>query len=165
MVRAAPVRKRKVGVKRNTPNVQPLPSIPPEDYRSHIQGVYYHHTKLEWRATCRDPFNSSKRSQRTFGVRKYGFYEAKLRAEVAAHEWDKHREVMCFLHTISPMDSLNLQENSDSTPTSPCYCNFSPYCCGGYEMYYPGNNEDPSATSSPDSLPLYYTIANQLTNI
>nr|PVC53065.1 hypothetical protein MACL_00000322 [Theileria orientalis] len=41
---------------------------------------------MEWRTICKDPFKNSKRWQKTFGINKYGFYEAKRLAEMKAHE-------------------------------------------------------------------------------
>ncbi|EDO07940.1 AP2 domain family protein [Babesia bovis T2Bo] len=153
-VNPAPVKRRRNESQRPPPNMALLPDVPEEDYHSLVRGVYYHHTKLEWRATCRDPFNCSKRSQRTFGVRKYGFYEAKMRAEVAADEWDKHRQLLNILHTITPSNKKRVIENIP-------YLQFHPY--GNYPQYYDyvPQSEAESSTCS-HAVPLYSAIANQL---
>lgn len=117
-------------------NAVVVPNVPEDDYYSQIPGVYYHFTKLEWRATCRDPFNNSKRSQRTFGVKKYGFYEAKLRAEVAAYEWDKHRQLVSFLQTVTTdADTKPMPVVPIAPPNSPYD---SPYFSYGYDILLPG---------------------------
>ncbi|KAH7649243.1 hypothetical protein FG379_001600 [Cryptosporidium bovis] len=54
--------------------------VPETDYFTHVQQVYYHFQKGEWRAVYGP---SKNRQQKSFSVNKYGFYEAKRLAE----EW------------------------------------------------------------------------------
>ncbi|CCF75871.1 hypothetical protein BmR1_04g08465 [Babesia microti strain RI] len=72
-------------MKRRVPNdAKIVPYIPKSDYFSNVTGVYYHFGKMEWRSICHDPINHSKRWQKTFSIRKYGFYSAKKLAEVTS---------------------------------------------------------------------------------
>ncbi|KAL7066744.1 AP2 domain-containing protein [Cryptosporidium serpentis] len=57
-----------------------IPGVPETDYFTHVQQVYYHFQKGEWRAVYGP---SKNRQQKSFSVNKYGFYEAKRLAE----EW------------------------------------------------------------------------------
>lgn len=62
-------------------DVVKIPTVPDEDYFSEVSGVYYHFTKGEWRLVFRDPGLENKRCQKTYSIRKYGFYLAKKHAE------------------------------------------------------------------------------------
>ncbi|EAK89311.1 hypothetical protein [Cryptosporidium parvum Iowa II] len=57
-----------------------IQGVPETDYFTHVQQVYYHFQKGEWRAVYGP---SKNRQQKSFSVNKYGFYEAKRLAE----EW------------------------------------------------------------------------------
>ncbi|GIX61688.1 AP2 domain-containing protein [Babesia caballi] len=154
--KASPRRRRRGSTRSIPENAVILPNVPEEDYFSQVPGVYYHFAKLEWRATCRDPFNCSKRSQRTFGVRKYGFYGAKMNAEAASHNWDRHRQLLSFLQNVTNGDHLPRPMH----PSSPLMAgdgytyHVVPY---GYEAYVPANVEHHLQGSSPSQ---YYNNGN-----
>ncbi|ORM42348.1 uncharacterized protein BXIN_1136 [Babesia sp. Xinjiang] len=166
VAKAVPNRRRR-GIHKGIPaNAVVIPNVPIDDYYSQMPGVYYHFAKLEWRATCRDPFVCSKRTQRTFGVRKYGFYEAKLRAEVAAHEWDKHREVINFLKTVSTGEAPK-QPIRRPTPPPPPQNDLSnpygyPFIVYGYTEYQ--QNDSHPITRLQASAPYFYN-SSQLNHI
>ncbi|EAN32509.1 AP2 domain protein [Theileria parva strain Muguga] len=141
-----------------------LKNIPEEHYFSDVSGVYYHFKKMEWRTICKDPFNNSKRSQKTFGINKYGFYEAKRRAENKAFEITERNHIskvlsacnqnlfsenhLCQIpsypstsYTNSQLDNANnisLKNVFDNSPYSgkmpPNYNNYS--CHNGNFMVY-----------------------------
>lgn len=115
-------RKRRQIKKEVLPRVSTLPNIPDQDCRSRIPGVYFHAGKKEWRAICKHPFQNSLRSQRTFSVRKYGFYEAKQQAEVVAIEWEEHRRLVCSIATAYPSRPWIQEYNTPaSVQTQPIY--------------------------------------------
>ncbi|UVC49868.1 hypothetical protein MACK_003484 [Theileria orientalis] len=87
-----------------------IPNVPQEDYFSDVTGVYYHFKKMEWRTICKDPFKNSKRWQKTFGINKYGFYEAKRLAEMKAHEVSETNQLSKILSRYGPLqDDPNLK--------------------------------------------------------
>ncbi|CDR97234.1 hypothetical protein, conserved [Babesia bigemina] len=134
MGKVSPRRRRRAPTKGIPKNAVIVPNVPTEDYCSQMPGVYYHFGKLEWRTTCRDPFNCSKRSQRTFGVRKYGFYEAKTMAELAALEWEKHRNLVLYLQNVSTGNAIagHVIATPPAPPVSPEYIPYMPYDCYAY---------------------------------
>ncbi|GBE59276.1 AP2 domain-containing protein [Babesia ovata] len=162
MGKVSPRRRRRASNKGIPKNAVIVPNVPMQDYCSQIPGVYYHFGKLEWRTTCRDPFNCSKRSQRTFGVRKYGFYEAKMMAEVAAFEWEKHRNFVLYLQTASAGNAVpgHVHSPPPAPPGSPQYYPYLPYEC---YTYVPAELESPLTPHA--SMEYYNNAASQLSNI
>ncbi|XP_952490.1 uncharacterized protein TA12015 [Theileria annulata] len=91
-----------------------IKNIPEEHYFSDVSGVYYHFKKMEWRTICKDPFNNSKRTQKTFGINKYGFYEAKHRAEMTAFEITERNHISKVLSSCGRI--LVPENHSSQTP-------------------------------------------------
>lgn len=105
-----------------------IQGVPETDYFTHVQQVYYHFQKGEWRAVYGP---SKNRQQKSFSVNKYGFYEAKRLAE----EWR-------LRYLYSNPNGTNSQQNAaygkcmqcgegaDGTPgsnvRSVCTCKYGP---------------------------------------
>ncbi|OII77168.1 AP2 domain-containing protein [Cryptosporidium andersoni] len=86
-----------------------IPGVPETDYFTHVQQVYYHFQKGEWRAVYGP---SKNRQQKSFSVNKYGFYEAKRLAE----EW-RLRYLYSHPNTCTNISGVN-STNTVITPNS-----------------------------------------------
>ncbi|UKJ90225.2 hypothetical protein MACJ_001156 [Theileria orientalis] len=125
-----------------------IPNVPHEDYFSDVTGVYYHFKKMEWRAICKDPFKNSKRWQKTFGINKYGFYEAKRLAEMKAHEVSETNHLSKILSRYGPLKDDSNPQTRYFTPvpdSSPRF-NFS----NGNSIFNLSCNDTPSGDKSSE---------------
>ncbi|KAK2196994.1 AP2-ERF domain [Babesia duncani] len=106
-----------------------IPNIPEDDYFSKLPGVYYHFTKQEWRTTCKDPVMNSKRWQRTFGVNKYGFYEAKHKAE-ATNVASKQQRLMVLFSDFANQNPNGYNYSNQAMPLAQEHyiVHACPYC-------------------------------------
>ncbi|AFZ79089.1 hypothetical protein BEWA_019340 [Theileria equi strain WA] len=126
------------GIRKIPKDAKLIPNIPECDYFSTFPGVYYHFTKMEWRTTCKDPVVNSKRWQRTFGIKKYGFYEAKLKAEIVSMESNRQFQLSKFANSVGnyPNNGDNNAETRYFNPVYNCVpqlnaginITFCPYC-------------------------------------
>ncbi|KAF8822015.1 hypothetical protein IE077_000113 [Cardiosporidium cionae] len=91
------------------PNAPRVTTVPDEHYYCNVPGVYYHFSKGEWRLVYRDPQCRNKRIQKTYSIRKYGFYGAKEKAVEFKHCIDLQ----------TPPGSLSRKRSAPKKMTSP----------------------------------------------